>query len=270
MNAYKLIMEDQSMPWLKISRLRYLLFLVVLLAAIPVVANRLSDARATSAANTSHHYFYVFPKGSMYVYDIDNGFKLAQQISLPTGDTRGVVYCPRTGMLYISHGGTGGLHGAGYLLKYDLSTHTAVWNIKFSSGVDSMAITPNGQTIYMPDGDQNSDGKWFVVNAVTGEIKGTIIAGGSPHNTQVSADGRYVYLGAINYNYFTVVDTLTNRVIQKIGPLKAGVRPFTINHANTLTFTNATDFIGFKGHLTVCISPSMSVVGMLVRGMDAR
>lgn len=234
------------MSSLKTTRLRYLLFLIVLFAAIPMVASRLNTVRAISTVNVVHHYFYVFPQGSMYVYDMDNGFKLAQKISLPTGDTRGVVYCPRTGMLYISHGGTGGQHGAGYLLKYNLSTHAAVWNVKFPSGVDSMAITPNGETIYMPDGDQNLDGKWFVVNAITGEIKGTIVAGGSPHNTQVSADGRYVYLGAINYNYLTVVDTLTNRVIHKIGPLKAGVRPFTFNHANTLAFTNATDFTGFQ------------------------
>ncbi len=58
--------------------------------------------------------------------------------------------------------------------------------------------------------------------------------------------GTHVYLGGLNSNYLLVADTATNQIIKKIGPLKAGVRPFTINGTETLAFTTATGFLGFQ------------------------
>ena len=40
-----------------------------------------------------------------------------------------------------------------------------------------MAITPDGRTIYMPDGEKEYDGNiWRVVNAATGRVTGSISA----------------------------------------------------------------------------------------------
>ena len=59
-----------------------------------------------------------------------------------------------------------------------------------------MAITPDGRTIYMPDGEKEYDSNiWRVVNAATGKVTGSISAGHSPHNTIMGLDGKYVYLG---------------------------------------------------------------------------
>jgi hypothetical protein len=55
-----------------------------------------------------------------------------------------------------------------------------------------------------------------------------------------------VYLGGRHYNYLDVANTFTNRVLEKIGPLRAGVRPFTINAKQTLAYTAATGFLGFE------------------------
>jgi hypothetical protein len=195
----------------------------------------------------TRHYEYVFPDGSMSVYDIDHGHRLVQQVSLPTtAGVRGVAASPRTHMLYISYGGDGGSHGNGSLLKYNLLTDQAVWAKTYNHGIDSMAISPDGKTIYMPDGELSPDGTWYVVNAATGHDVGTIKAGTGPHNTVVSLDGSLVYLGGRDYNYVEVASTRTKWVVQKVGPFKSGIRPFTVNGKNTLVYTSVTGFLGFQ------------------------
>lgn len=204
---------------------------------------------SNSTVIPTQHYLYVFPDGGMYVYDIDNGYSLVKFISLPMlSGGRGVVADPASGMLYISYHGDGGTHGNGSMLKYNLLTDTVVWTVDYPFGIDSMAITPDGKTIYMPDGERSYDGTWHILNTSNGSVVGSIFigAGLAAHNTVVSLDGTHVYLGALNYNYLVEVDTATNTIINKIGPLTNGVRPFTINGTQTLAFTTATNFLGFQ------------------------
>ena len=224
------------------------LALVFLLGSALLTTNVLlhKNAPAARAAGTNH-YLYTFTVGAMYVFDMDNNHQLIHQYSIPgLLDVRGAVADPASHMLYLSHGGTGGQHGAGALLKYDLMANSVVWNVNFPSGVDSPGISPDGKTLYLPDGDQNTDGVWYVVDAATGSVKTTIKAGSGSHNTIVGLDGKRVYMGGLNYNYLEVADTTTNQVIQQIGPLSAGVRPFTINGSQTLAFINTTGTIGFQ------------------------
>jgi DNA-binding beta-propeller fold protein YncE len=193
------------------------------------------------------HYEYVFPDGWMYVYDMDNGHKLVKSVRLPTNiGVRGVVASQVTHMLYVSYGGDGGHNGNGFLLKYDLVADRLVWTTTYSHGIDSMAISPDGKTIYMPDGELTSDGIWYVFDANSGNQTGTIYGGLGPHNTIVSLNGAHVYLGGRNHNYLEVADRATNQVIKNIGPLYSGVRPFTINGSETIAYTTATGFLGFQ------------------------
>jgi len=206
-----------------------------------------SISTSTSVSNTIQHYEYVFPDGRMYVYDMDNGHRLVKSINLPTrAGVRGVVVGLATHMLYVSYGSDGGGNGNGSLLKYDLVADKVVWTKNYPHGIDSMAITPNGKTIYMPDGELTHNGTWYVVDTNTGNDIGCIDAGTGPHNTIVSLNGTHVYMGGRNYDYLEVADTSTNRVIKKIGPLLSGVRPFTINGKETLAYTTATGFLGFQ------------------------
>ena len=238
----------------------YVALFLLFLALIPVflITKYAASARtllrtdyilSAQANPATQHYEYVFPDGSMYIYDMDNGQRLVKSVSLPTTrGVRGVVANPATHMLYVSYGGDGGVNGNGSLLKYDLLTNTVVWTRDYPFGIDSMGITPDGTKIYMPDGTAQYDGLWHILNANDGSVRGSIYAGAgiSPHNTLVSLSGAHVYLGGLNSNYLLVADTATNQIIKKIGPLKAGVRPFTINGAETLAFTTATGFLGFQ------------------------
>ena len=213
--------------------------------------------RAAIAGSGTRHFEYVFPDGQMFVYDIDHSFKLVKRVALPTGNgVRGVAVNPATHTLYVSHGGDGGGSGNGSLLAVDLLTDKVIWDHSYGHGIDSMAINPAGTRIYMPDGELSSNGVWYVLDAATGNELGTIDTGAGtgdngPHNTIVGLSGKYVYMGDRNLasagsNYFYVASTATNRVIQRVGPLKSGVRPFTVNGRETLAYTTATGFLGFQ------------------------
>lgn len=212
---------------------------------------KVSNALPLSISNPApvQHYEYVFPIGSMYVYDMDNGLKLVKQVRLPQMKDRairGIAASPATHMLYISYGGDGDFNGNGSMLALDLLTDQVVWNVDYTTGIDSMAITPDGKTIYMPTGEATEGKDWNIIDAANGKVVGSISAGDGPHNTVVSLDGARVYMGPRNSPFLVVASTATNKVIRSIGPMRSGVRPFTINGKETLAFTTATGFLGFQ------------------------
>lgn len=202
---------------------------------------------ASTGSAVVHHYEYVFPDREIDVFDMDRGQRLVQRISVPEAhDIRGVAVSAAGHTLYLTVGGRGGRGGNGALIAYDLLQDRIAWERAFPTGVDSPALTPDGKTLYVPTGETSLGDIWWVVNAVTGEVTAEIHGGTSPHNTIVSPDGKRVYLGPRNRNYLIVASTRTNRVIRRVGPLKGGVRPFTINGAQTLAYTTATGFLGFQ------------------------
>jgi DNA-binding beta-propeller fold protein YncE len=181
---------------------------------------------------------------------MDHGHQLVKHVSLPTSTgVRGVVGNAASHTLYISYGSDG--HNGGSLLAYDLLTDKVLWQKMYSHGIDSMAITPDGKTLYMPGGETASAPYWYVINAADGSESGVKINGGpGPHNTVVSLNGTHVYMGARNFadrpTYLTVADTATNANVRRIGPFQSGVRPFTINRSETLAYVTTTGFLGFQ------------------------
>ena len=202
---------------------------------------------AGGASTTLRHYEYVLPDRQIDVYDIDHGQRLVARWSLPAAHSlRGVAVSPRTGRLYFSVGGNGGSSGRGGLVAYDLAHRRVLWRRRFPTGTDSLAASPDGRTLYVPEGERTMDDVWYVVSARTGRVRAEIRGGPGPHNTIVSPDGRYVYLGPRNSRYLFVASTRTNRVVRRIGPLLPGVRPFTVDVARQLAYTTATGFLGFQ------------------------
>lgn len=152
----------------------------------------------------------------------------------------------QTSTLYVSYGGDGGTAGNGSLAAYDLQHDRLLWTRSYDTGIDSFALTPNGRTIYLPTGELSSGHDWLVIDARTGDRTATIRGGRGPHNTVVSLDGAFVYLGGRTDSYLYVAQTRDNRIVRRVGPLKPGVRPFTINGRHTLAFTTASAFLGFQ------------------------
>jgi sugar lactone lactonase YvrE len=189
----------------------------------------------------------VFPDREVVVYDIDHGQRLVAHWPVPDAHSlRGVAVSPRTGTMWFSVGGNGGTSGHGALVAYDLLHRRVLWRRDFPTGTDSLAVTPDGKTLFVPEGERTMDDIWYVVDGATGRVRTEIHAGPGPHNTIVSPDGRFVYLGPRNSRYLFVASTRTNRVIRRVGPLLPGVRPFTVDQARGLVYTTATGFLGFQ------------------------
>jgi hypothetical protein len=209
----------------------------------------LANPRSASLADSrTHHYLYVFPDQGMDIYDIDHGHRLVAHVNLPgIAGIRGVAASPTTHTLYISYGGDEGTvspHGS--LIAYDLLSGTELWRRTYDRGVDSIAVDPSDRRLYVPDGELSTDGVWSVVDAASGAVVGRLNGGLGPHNTVVGLSGRSVYLGGRNASFLDVASTATGRVGKHIGPLRQGVRPFTVNGSETLAFTTATGVLGFQ------------------------
>jgi|GEM_PF-1576564 len=224
-----------------------------------------TSAKALSAATTvvssssgAHHLEYVFNDGLISVYDMEHGWEQVGTISLPQtmAGIRGVTVYPPSHTMYVSYGGDGGANGNGSVLAYDLVSDNVVWTAHLETGIDSGQVSADGTLLYMPTGEQSPTDTWNVLDTSDGALVETIQGAGlgtAPHNTVVSSDGSYVYLGARYDRYLDVYETATKKVIRSIGPLHAdasgvtgGVRPFTVNGSNTLAFTTATEFDGFQ------------------------
>lgn len=194
-----------------------------------------------------HHYEYVFPDREIDVYDLDHAFRLVARWQVPEAHAlRGVAVSPRTGRMWFSVGGNGGSSGNGSLVAYDVVRNRVLWVRRFHTGTDGLAVTPDGRTLYVPEGERSFDDIWYVVDATTGSVEHEIHAGPGPHNTIVAPDGRHVYLGPRNSRWLYVASTRTDRIDRRIGPLKPGVRPFTIDGAQRYAFTTATGVLGFQ------------------------
>lgn len=196
----------------------------------------------------THHYLYVFPPGSIAVYDLDRGFRLVWSAALPQtrAGVRGAAVHAAAHALFLSYGGIGGKTGTGSLLRYDLVTNRVLWVRHYPFGVDSLAMTPNGSRIFLPTGEDSSGNRWEVIRPRDGAIIGSIRAGHGPHDTVVSLNGRHVYLGGRGDRFLLQASTATDRVLKRIGPLRNGIRPFTITGRETYAFMNEEHLLGFQ------------------------
>jgi DNA-binding beta-propeller fold protein YncE len=219
------------------------------LAPIPLATN--STAGEPAAAGTTRRLYVSEPGIRNYleygghgllVYDIDHGHRFVKRIPTagldPQGkpiNVKGVCASARTRRLYIST--------IKQLMCLDLVSEKLLWERTYEAGCDRMAITPDGQTIFLPSFEGPL---WYVVRARDGEVIARVEPRSGSHNTIVGPDGKRAYLAGLNSPTLTVVDTGTNKVVGSCGPFSASIRPFTINGAQTLCFVNVNRLLGFE------------------------
>jgi DNA-binding beta-propeller fold protein YncE len=216
-------------------------------SSAPKRSGGLVPSRLTARSSATRHFEYVFDSGGIRVYDIDRRNRYLGEIAFPGLPIRGLVADPAKATLFVAYGGPGGSWGTGSMLAYDLVSGRTLWRRAYSTGVDNIAITPNGRKLYMAVGEASGSSTWEIVDPADGRITGSIQAGSGPHETIVGPDGRYVYLGGVDTPYLDVASTSTGRIVRRIGPLYGpGVRPFTIDATQSLAFTTSWSFLGFQ------------------------
>ena len=176
------------------------------------------------------------------VFDIDNGHKFVKRIKtqglLANGipsNVKGVAVSVPLNSIYVSTLQT--------LQRIDLTTEEVLWEKTYEGGADRMSISPDGKTMYLPSLEKTF---WNVVDCESGNIIKKIEVVQRAHNTLYGPSGKHAYLADIASPYLHVTDTKDHTIIKKIGPFGDGIRPFTINSEETLTYLNVDNLLGFE------------------------
>jgi DNA-binding beta-propeller fold protein YncE len=176
------------------------------------------------------------------VYDIDRDYAFVRRIptwTVPEGaaadNVKGVAASAATGRLWVST--------IKRLACIDLASDRLLWDVAPEGGCDRLSVSPDGRTLYVPSFEGPH---WNVIDGLTGETRTTIVLDNRAHNTLWSPDGTRVYLEGLTSPYLTVADARTHRVVSRVGPFSAPVRPFTVNAAQTHCYVNVNDLLGFE------------------------
>jgi DNA-binding beta-propeller fold protein YncE len=205
-----------------------------------------------AAAAAEQHLLYVASPGTrnyveyggigILVFDIDNGYKFVKRIptwSVPQGskpeNVKGIVASARTGRVYVT--------SLNRMIAVDAVTGKKIWDKSYEGGCDRLAISPDGNVLYVP---QLEGPSWHVVNAANGDVTATIPTNSGSHNTIYSDDGAHVYLAGLKSPLLSVVDPRTHAVASTVGPFSNVIRPFTVNGSNTFAFVNVNGLLGFE------------------------
>ncbi len=203
-------------------------------------------------SQSTKHYLYVTEPGirnyleygghGILVYDIDKNFELVKRV--PTGsldstkhpsNVKGVCVSLATQCIYVST--------IKSLMCINLQTEKLVWEKVYEKGCDRMAISNDGLTIFQPSFENEM---WYVIDALTGEVKDRITPKSKAHNTIFGLNGKEVYLEGLASPMLTVVNP--NNLLDKrtVGPFSNSIRPFTVNGKQTLVYANVNELLGFE------------------------
>lgn len=175
------------------------------------------------------------------VFDIDAGHKLVKRIDVPALEkgTRGFTANKATRSAYFSMSG-------GRVGRFDLETEKVVWDKTFDRGADRSSITLDGKKLYVPTGywDAADGAGLLVVNPENGEIIKRMVVGPGAHNSIVSLDGKFLYLGTRTALH--AFDTQDERVIhERIETGESSIFPFAVDSLNRYAYVSLGTHIGF-------------------------
>jgi outer membrane protein assembly factor BamB len=211
----------------------------------------LASAALACAAPAEKRYLYLStPDGAqqegrsgngILVFDIDAGHKFVRRIEIPTfkEGLRGFTGHARNHRVYYST--TNRRLGC-----FDLETDRVIWEQQYEAGCDRSSITLDGTKIYVPTGwwYRGTNSGFLVVAAETGKVLKRIPVGLQAHNSLVSLNGEFVYLGT--ETNLTVFRTRDDSVVRSIKPVgESGVFPFTVDSRNRFAYVCLGQHVGF-------------------------
>jgi DNA-binding beta-propeller fold protein YncE len=221
---------------------RFVIAVLVMLALISAApAQEKKQKRHLYVAAPGIRNYLELGGAGILVFDIDDNHKFVKRIKTPAGDEKkienikGICGSLATKRLYFST--------LSKLYCVDLVTEKTLWEKALPEGCDRMSITPDGKTIYIPTLEKDH---WNIVDAKTGDLITRIETKSRAHNTVVSLDGKFMYLAGISSPLLPVADTATHKIVQKVGPFGAGIRPFTVNADRSLVYVNVNELLGFE------------------------
>ncbi len=207
-------------------------------------------AQAASSGNEKHYLYLSTPDGAqsegrsgngLLIFNINNGHQVVRRLEIPSfkEGLRGFTANAKTHRIYYST--TNRRLGC-----FDLETDKVVWERTYEAGCDRSSVTPDGKKIYVPTGwwYRGTNSGLLVVSAESGEVLKRIPVGLQAHNSIVSLDGKFVYLGTeTNLTIFRSSDDGVVRSVKGVGEF--GVFPFTIDSLNRFAYVCLGKHVGF-------------------------
>jgi DNA-binding beta-propeller fold protein YncE len=207
-------------------------------------------ALAFGQSPTKRYLYLSMPDGAqeegrsgtgILIFDIDNGHKFVRRIDVPIfkEGLRGFTGNLKTRRVYYST--TNRRLGC-----FDLETEKVVWDQTYPAGCDRSAITLDGKKIYAPTGwwYKGEDSGFLVVNADNGDLIKRINVGPQAHNSIVSLDGRFLYLGTTTM--LTIFDPTNDSIIRQIKDVgERGIFPYTMDSKNRIGYICLGNHVGF-------------------------
>jgi DNA-binding beta-propeller fold protein YncE len=216
-------------------------FLAASLASPFAVGGEPRTSRYLYAVCPGIRDYLEFGGAGILVFDIDNGHKFVKRIATEASraakprNIKGVVASAATKKLHFTTPES--------LYCVDLVTDKTDWSKEPPQGCDRLAATPDGKTLFVPSFEKDI---WNVVEAATGKVLAEIETKSGSHNTVCGLDGTKAYLAGLKSPMLFVADAKTFKVLDKVGPFAASIRPFTVNAAQTLCFVNVNELLGFE------------------------
>jgi hypothetical protein len=175
------------------------------------------------------------------IFDMDAGFKFVRRINIPIFEEgiRGFTGSLKTGCAYFSTSN----HRLGC---FNLTTEKVVWEKTYAAGCDRSSITMDGKKLYAPTGwwYSGEDSGLLVVNAENGNLIKRIVVNPQAHNSIVSLNGKYLYLGS--RTMLTVFNTRDEKVIRQIPDVgEFAIFPYTMDSRNRIAYVCLGKHIGF-------------------------
>ena len=238
------LVEHHCLMCFGIPYLRFLLYLLGFLLSpwIQKCYAAESERRLLYVAAPGIRDYLEYGGHGILVFDISHGHQFVSRIHSGGLDekgkplnVKGICANARTHRLYVSTTKT--------LMSFDLVSDRLLWETPYQGGCDRMAISPDGEVIYLP----SLEGPyWHVVNARTGDVLKNIVTNSGSHNTAIGPEGKYAYLAGLKSPILRVADIRKHQVVREIGPFGNFVRPFTVNGSETLCYVNVNDLLGFE------------------------
>ncbi len=216
-------------------------FALTAFAAMPAPAQE-GEKRYLYVASPGVRNYVEWGGKGILVYDIDAGHRFVRRIPSPFDDlggevenVKGIAACAAMKRLYVST--------IRRLACIDLLTEKALWVKPYEGGCDRMAIAPDGKTLYVPSLEKDH---WHVVDGASGDVLARLDPKSAAHNTVYGSDGKSCYLAGLSSPLLSVADTSTHKVVKTVGPFSTGIRPFTVDAAQSRCYVTVNDLVGFE------------------------
>jgi hypothetical protein len=186
-------------------------------------------------------------RGSISVYDIDAGHRLVKTIETvrDVDDVKGVVASAATGRLYVAYRTRSGV---GIIYCLNVYDDAVLWNRAIDPDIDRLAISPDGQLLYVPTWEGRSADFINVLDANTGDVVRKVHFSSRSHDTLFplsgplfqetkAEDGSGKYLYLIDPQSYTV---------SRVGPYAGILGPYAVDGMSRYVVNNVTGLWGMQ------------------------